>query len=144
MALYRKKPLVIEAIQLNFSNWRQVTELLKGVIGPKNPIFFGVASATCGEVGYRGGTDPASKEWLNIKLPTLEGTMIANHGDYIIQGVKGEFYPCKPGIFLSSYDAVPQVYSQDRAPYTVHASGDDFPLGEACPSSKLTDCEACQ
>ena len=41
-----------------------------------------------------------------IKIKTLEGTMYASFGDYIIRGVKGEFYPCKPDIFEKTYEAV--------------------------------------
>lgn len=41
-----------------------------------------------------------------IRIDTLEGQMIAREGDWVIQGVKGEFYPCKPDIFAASYEAV--------------------------------------
>lgn len=41
-----------------------------------------------------------------MQLKTLEGEMMANEGDYIIKGVKGEFYPCKPDIFEMTYEAV--------------------------------------
>lgn len=40
----------------------------------------------------------------NMNIPTLEGDHIANIGDWIIKGVKGEFYPCKPDIFAATYD----------------------------------------
>ena len=39
-------------------------------------------------------------------IPTLEGNMKANIGDYIIKGINGEFYPCKPGIFAKTYEEV--------------------------------------
>lgn len=42
----------------------------------------------------------------NLGIETLEGTMRVNKGDYIIKGVKGEFYPCKPDIFEMTYDCV--------------------------------------
>ncbi len=42
----------------------------------------------------------------NFEINTLEGTMTANVGDWIIKGVKGEFYPCKPEIFDATYEAV--------------------------------------
>jgi len=42
----------------------------------------------------------------HIEIETLEGTMIANVGDWIIKGVKNEFYPCKPDIFAVTYEAV--------------------------------------
>jgi hypothetical protein len=41
-----------------------------------------------------------------VVIETLEGNMLANKGDYIIKGVKGEFYPCKPDIFEMSYESV--------------------------------------
>lgn len=41
-----------------------------------------------------------------ILIETLEGTMIATEGDWIIRGVQGEFYPCKPDIFLETYEQV--------------------------------------
>jgi hypothetical protein len=45
-------------------------------------------------------------QWVNgvMLIPTLEGTMAANSGDYIIRGVAGEFYPCKPDIFERTYE----------------------------------------
>jgi len=47
-------------------------------------------------------------EWINGELiiPTLEGTITASKGDYIIKGVQGEFYPCKPDIFAETYERV--------------------------------------
>lgn len=41
-----------------------------------------------------------------VKIETLEGTMRANVGDYIIKGINGEFYPCKPDIFMKTYEEV--------------------------------------
>ena len=43
---------------------------------------------------------------VTLRIITLEGVMIAKQGDWIIQGVKGEIYPCKPDIFAVTYDAV--------------------------------------
>lgn len=47
-----------------------------------------------------------SKFPAGIVIPTLEGNMLAMSGDWIIRGVKGEFYPCKPDIFEATYDPV--------------------------------------
>jgi hypothetical protein len=44
-----------------------------------------------------------------LDIPTLEGTMTARAGDWIIKGIKGEFYPVKPDIFLATYEAVDDV-----------------------------------
>lgn len=84
MALFRKKPVVIEAMQLGFkaSDLVAVCEWL---------IDNGVE--------YSPGLD-------GIVIPTLEGKMLAGHGDWIIKGVKGEFYPCKSDIFEATYEPV--------------------------------------
>ena len=65
---------------------------------------------------FKWGTDEVPQWWKNLKgvnmnidsgtayIPTLEGTMTASSGDYIIQGVNGEVYPCKPDIFKKTYE----------------------------------------
>lgn len=45
-----------------------------------------------------------------LMIRTLEGDLKASYGDYIIKGIKGEFYPCKPDIFEKSYDEVPDLH----------------------------------
>jgi hypothetical protein len=44
--------------------------------------------------------------WVGLVIPTLEGNMLAVENDYVIKGVHGEFYPCKPDIFKETYEAV--------------------------------------
>lgn len=46
---------------------------------------------------------------LTVTIGTLEGIMTANYGDYVVKGIQGEFYPCKPDIFLASYEAMDEV-----------------------------------
>ena len=82
---YRKKPIVIEAIQFDGANGQDVSDFMgdhEGIDG---------RSFVMGE---------------NVFISTLEGMMTANVGDYIIKGVNGEFYPCKPDIFDKTYDKV--------------------------------------
>ena len=50
----------------------------------------------------------------SIAIDTLEGTMIAAPGDWIILGIKGEIYPCKPDIFEATYEAVPEPYRSEE------------------------------
>ena len=76
---YRKKPVVIESIQFNGDNLKEC------------------------EVFIEGNFDN-SLNYPNIK--TLEGIMHVSKGDYIIKGIKGEFYPCKPDIFEQTYEKV--------------------------------------
>lgn len=82
MSKFRKKPVVIEAIQLTgFDNMDEFE------------VFFGeMKSWTTADDG--------------LFLSTLEGNMYASIGDWIIKGVKGEFYPCKPDIFAATYEPV--------------------------------------
>ena len=79
MALFRKKPVVVEANRLTKSN----SDAL---------------AVWCGATTFEDSYD--------ILIPTLEGEMRATEGDWIIRGLKGAFYPCKPDIFEASYGAV--------------------------------------
>jgi len=88
MSKYRKKPIVIEAIQLKWENWSEICAFVA-------PEYFGG--------GFYPDDDP-SKMGLIIK--TLEGNHEAHDNDYIIKGVAGEFYPCKPEIFEQTYELV--------------------------------------
>jgi len=82
---YRKKPVVIEAMQFTDENKDRVF----------NWVSTGNRSADFDNAG-----NPV------LKIQTLEGVMTASLGDYIIKGVKGEFYPCKPDIFEATYEPV--------------------------------------
>lgn len=77
---YRKKPVVVEAFRFQ--------------IDPVMPDWFALLQTRNTIITYSDGT---------CKIKTLEGIMIADKGDYIIQGNKGEAYPCKPDIFKESY-----------------------------------------
>ena len=84
MAQYRKRPLTVEACRFP-------------VLGASMTAFVD----WCNQVGFH------SWEWQatgGIGLPTLEGTMLASPGDWIIKGLKGEFYPCRSDIFDITYE----------------------------------------
>lgn len=87
---FRKKPIVIEAMQFNGASSGIEIQLW---------ITRHEGKAT---LQYVEGEDPLSL--LRITIDTLEGCMIAQPGDWIIKGVKGEFYPCKPDIFEATYE----------------------------------------
>ncbi len=88
MTAYRKKPCVIEAKLLKADNGLMVSAWCRGVWH----FIAESAGSTLGD------------SWLEIF--TLEGTMRANVGDYIIRGVQGEFYPCRADIFKATYELV--------------------------------------
>jgi hypothetical protein len=85
---FRKRPVEIEAVQFTRDN---------GTI---------VAKWCGGRWTYEAKpSDPSDvAEW--VLIPTLEGQMQASLGDWIIRGVQGEFYPCKPDIFAATYEVV--------------------------------------
>lgn len=87
MPKFRKKPVVIEAMQLR----RGYCDVLVDWIGPS------VAAYNLGEF---------TEDACYIDIKTLEGVMTASEGDWVIQGVKGEFYPCRDDIFRMTYEAV--------------------------------------
>ena len=98
MARYRKKPVVIEAVQLNWRTWNEMCDFLGDIISSDNPARGSEDySDTCGEDG---------PTYIELTIPTLEGDHIAKHGDFIIKGIKSEFYPCKPDIFDATYEYV--------------------------------------
>lgn len=95
---YIKKPVEIEAVQ--FLDTTESIEELSDFIGKEI------------RVDYQDRNNPC------LKIETLEGTMKASVGDYIIKGVKGEFYPCKPDIFEATY--VPSETPLDRMKIESH------------------------
>jgi len=97
MPKFRKKPVVIEAVQLSWKTWSDVCEHLGDIISPENPARnVDDYSDTCSE----------QQPFIELTIPTLEGDHTAKHGDWIIRGVQGEFYPCKPDIFAATYEPV--------------------------------------
>lgn len=77
---YRKKPVVVEALLWDGTNKQEVFDFAAGAV--------------------------ATTDGDKIKIITLEGGIYSSPGDYIIKGVKGEFYPCQPDIFEFTYEQV--------------------------------------
>ena len=86
MSLFRKKPVVIEARRNEDTSASIAQEL----------------ATWCGGRARKNPLDHGSQ----IFIDTLEGTMVADWGDWIIKGIQGEFYPCKPDIFEATYELV--------------------------------------
>ena len=91
---YRKKPVVIDAVEWTGKNHREMFDFLTGT--HDMPM-------TAGGQDFTFYIDH-SKISGGLIINTLEGEHIASIGDYIIKGVNGEFYPCKPDIFNKTYD----------------------------------------
>ena len=97
---YRKLPVIIEAIK--YSGHPMQKDELKKFVGDSLIMDIDFTAYEDGVFGKRPTTLPS----VTVKIKTLEGEMLANHGDYIIKGISGEFYPCKPDIFEKTYEPV--------------------------------------
>ena len=89
MGKYRKKPVVVEAVQFH------------GSTSAKNDIEQWIAG---GPVPCSGGIHTA--DMTSFGIETLEGTMKVLPGDWVILGTEGEFYPCKPAAFAATFEEV--------------------------------------
>ena len=85
---YRKKPIVVEAIQWTGTNHEQIKDFCGSVVVESGETY-----------GERGAV-------YYFAISTLEGKMYVSVGDFIIKGIAGEFYACKPEVFKASYDEV--------------------------------------
>lgn len=91
MPRFRKKPVVIEARQVPYSgDYYTVSEWWADMVS--------LANWCSGEAFVH------PEDSNGIFINTLEGQMFAQEGDWVIKGVKGEFYPCKPDIFEATYE----------------------------------------
>lgn len=88
---YRKKPVIIEAIQWDGKNFDAIMSFMNKDHGHK--------------LNYENAEEYSLKTG-KIPIRTVEGTINASSGDWIIKGIKGEFYPCKPDIFEQTYELI--------------------------------------
>ena len=102
MVKFRKKPVVVDVVEYNGLN----VEEIKSFVGDKCEI-------EIHDGAWNVGAGPVVAE---VIIHTLEGDMHVSKGDYIIKGVQGEFYPCKPDIFHETYEEVPNKVMEDRIP----------------------------
>lgn len=105
---YRKKPVEIEAIKWNGANIEECKQFTHDK-----------AEYIYHDAAYKAGVAPPS---IEIIIHTLEGDMRVSVGDYIIKGVDGELYPCKPDIFQKTYEEVvePIVTANDLLKASEH------------------------
>ena len=87
---YKKKPIIIEAVQWTGINLEEIKSFVKDSL----------------DYNYKTHWDSSDLSNIEVKIKTLEGDHIVSIGDYIIKGVNGEFYPCKPDIFKKTYEII--------------------------------------
>lgn len=92
---FKKKPVVIQALEWTGKNQREMYEFLEGKTPNDQMESYGQNFRIAHNVAVGG-----------LLIKTLEGELIASIGDIIIKGVHGEFYPCKPEIFEKTYEKV--------------------------------------
>lgn len=92
---FRKKPVVIEAVQYNGDNQNEIFDWIKSIkINEDCNVFAKIT------------TDMEGFEIDGLGIETLEGELNVSIGDWIIRGVMNELYPCKPDVFVISYESV--------------------------------------
>jgi hypothetical protein len=96
MGRYRKIPIVIEAVKLAWDTWNEVCDFVS-----KEAFVEGVYLNDKGEI-----IEHKVSAKLGLLINTLSGEVLVSEGDYILKGVKGEFYPCKADIFYETYEKV--------------------------------------
>lgn len=101
MTKYRKKPVEVEARQ--FVTMQDATVIINWILRNGGTARFREAQP------FIPGPQGQPAEPDHIAIDTLEGTMYATLGYYIIRGVRGEFYPCQPDIFEQTYDPIEQT-----------------------------------
>ena len=98
MGRYRKKPVEVDAVQWD-GTAEGATPIIDWILGSGH-----TATYRCSNPDRCATTDGDTPH--DIQIHTLEGDMAASLNDWIIRGVQGEFYPCKPDIFAKTYDAI--------------------------------------
>lgn len=106
MPKFRKLPVVIEAVRLTWATWQEVCAFV-GDEAFKTDSFLGGLLDTDGNYWWGDESTAHVNDHAAIaaRIRTLEGDMVADEGDWIIRGVKGELYPCKPDIFEATYES---------------------------------------
>lgn len=89
MSKFRKRPVVVDAVQWTGKNVEEIRTFTNNKVHVRIEVE---------------KNEPVVTNYLTI--PTMEGEMIASIGDCIVKGVEGEFYPCKPDIFVKTYEKV--------------------------------------
>lgn len=100
MSKFRKKPVVIEAMQ-----WDGSRASIEAICRWANDVPISDAQEVVDEEPWIDYTFAAPDDVSNVLCHTLEGPLNVSVGDWIIRGVQGEFYPCKPDIFDATYEA---------------------------------------
>ncbi len=115
---YRTKVVEKEAIQWTGKNLQQIMDFAGPAVGPieRRPDY-------------------------KLKIETLEGVMAADINDYIIKGLCGEFYPCKPDIFHKTYELVEEFKKHPHFICRLCGQGTGTPYPGACVSQLGKDCE---
>ena len=111
---YTKKPVTIEAVQWTGDNWQEIQRFVPDAV--------------------------RVIDMNGLRVKTLEGELNVSKGDYIIKGVKGEFYPCKPDIFQQTYDPAEATVKPDGCPFC-GAEGTDVHVVQGNP--RYCKCYVC-
>ena len=123
MAKFRKRPVVIEAVQLLWTTWSEMCEHAGvGKLIDRKPegCFIGPDGTPLPE--------GQTSEEIGLVIPTLEGLMVARQNDWVIRGIKRELYPCKPDIFEMTYETLGETIIEIDEDGVVHGPSGETPV----------------
>lgn len=118
---YTKKPITIEAVQWDGNEISEVTPWIKEALEKA--------------ISQPGSVGSIMRVSNKVEIITLEGAMLAQPGDYIIKGIKGELYPCKPDIFEASYNKGSESFYMPKLDQIIQNFG--YQKGEVSPVALL-------
>lgn len=105
MSQFRKRPVVINAMQLQWQTWGEMCDFAGvGRLTESKPE--GCYIGTDGRPSRYYDGEPKPTEEIGLVIPTLEGLIVARQNDWVIRGIKNELYPCKPDIFEATYEEI--------------------------------------
>lgn len=101
MTKFRKKPVIIEAVQYTAPVYRNIKDFIESFGDKSNEVLIKVW-----DDNKEHGNISNMSRTSHLAIKTLEGNMKITHGDWIIRGIKGEYYPCRNDIFIATYEPV--------------------------------------
>jgi hypothetical protein len=130
---YKKKPIVIDAIQWTGENHREMFDFLTENTFDKESMKVSGDHFYIDHNKVQGG----------LIIKTLEGEHLASIGDFIIRGIKGEYYPCKPDVFEQTYEKVEDSFTWAGKEWLKGNGTVTVPNNNLVPFSTLCGCEVC-
>jgi hypothetical protein len=101
---FRKKPVIVDAVEVKVGCYKSMVQHFNEEPGNSYGYVIGTKSPYGDFIAH--SLSATGKDGFEMWIKTLEDTMTASYGDWIIKGVNGQFYPCKPDVLQKTYEIV--------------------------------------